>query len=227
MLVSDDTILRIAGNKKALDALDEETRGDILELRTEIEARKRNEEEETRRRKAEEELDRRRREADMENKRREFLCVGQWGEKVPPERRFALCKRISKRFEGTCERERKDPSKWVDEEEWCAIDLVRGYKNPYFGYWRYWQDNGIHQIWKENIGPILNLFRINAMQAAADRISMDWNFFDIGDDEKDWQFWVMDYEVGDDGRVKITGDGKYGLATFKEHQRKLREEFGK
>lgn len=33
MLVSNDTILRIAGNKKALDALDEETRADILELK--------------------------------------------------------------------------------------------------------------------------------------------------------------------------------------------------
>ena len=165
------------------------------------------------------EKERQRKKAEEDKLRKDLLCIGSWGEKVPLERRFALCESIGKR--------RDDPSKdFEDVTEYCAIDLVRGYASPYWGYYMYWGEPSASYY--NRVRPILDA------ETESDRIDFirrEWNFFKSVIDER--KFSVLEYTAKDLGykdvygvpRFEVTITGRSPLRTFKQHQNLLRKEF--
>jgi len=235
-----DKLLLELANTVQLDSLPEKLREGLLRVKTEEAARieaeaeaRRKEEEERRREEAE-----RARKRDEE--RRKLLCTGEWGEKVPLKRRFALCRRMGVKFVGFVGQE-KDPSKWVPEEEFCAIDLVRGYKSPYWGYFGP-QQVQLDAFYTERVRPVLEAGNDDELVRF---LRCEWDFFEIREDEKDEPFEVLDYKVetvknsrewswairrDEEGNLiadKVVVTGCSPLLTFKEHQENLRKEFDK
>lgn len=165
------------------------------------------------------EKERKRKKAEENSLRKELLCIGSWGEKVPLERRFALCESTGKR--------RNDPSKdFEDVTEYCAIDLVRGYMSPYWGYYMYWGEPSASYC--NRVRPIIDA------KTESDRIHFiqgEWNFFEASHDAR--KFRVLEYTVKDlncndtygTPKFEVTITGRSPLRTFKEHQDLLRKEF--
>ena len=131
--------------------------------------------------------------------------------------RFALCERRWRRFIGFRGYE-ADPSLWQEEAEWCAIDLVRGYKSPYWGYY------GDPSLFVKNrIKPLLEA---NTVSKLVQRISCDWNFFSVCQEDLEKPFCILSYDVNQDGNsIIITGRSEY--KTFEEHKDALKQEIEK
>ena len=165
------------------------------------------------------EKERKRRKAEEDKLRKELLCIGSWGEKVPLERRFALCESIGER--------RDDPSKDFEKvTEYCAIDLVRGYASPYWGYYMYCGDPSASYY--NRVRPIIDA---KTESDRIDFIRLEWNFF--SSPVYDRKFRVLEYTVKDLGckdtygtpKFEVTITGRSPLRTFKKHQELLRKEF--
>lgn len=213
----DLVLLEIAKNSEAMSALPKIVQEQLLDfkkkheeefLRQEAE-RKRLEEEAQKERKKQAERKR------MESNR--LLCKGKWGEKVPLERRFVLCERDGKRYvPGHHSWDNRDPGNWVPEKQYCAIDLVRGYKSPYWGYFGYGLPG--EEFVKQRIKPVLEA------KTEADLVQflrMEYDFFNIEDREKKEKFCICTYSFSP--YFTITGRGKY--KTLAEHQADLKREF--
>lgn len=220
-----ELLVAIGDNKTALDALPDDLRNAVLA------AKKEKEENDRRMSKAEreaqkknDELARIRREKEAAE-RKELLCLGTWAENIPRNRRFALCERDWMRLREYSRRS-FGKSQMVPCIELCAVDIVRGYTSPYFGY--YCGDGeDPHQLrswWKERLQPVIEAETEDSFLA---RISIDWNFFHIYDNpnELPFPFRTLTYEVGDDGNIKITGRSE--AKTWQEHCADLKKEFAK
>lgn len=210
-------LLEIAKCEAALAALPKEVRSRILKIKEAEEKRilaeaKREEEW----RKREEEKKRKQREKELKEQNK-LLCKGEWGEKIPLKRRFALCKRISKRFVGWCGQE-KDPSKWEAEEQYCAIDLVRGYMSPYWGYYCTSRAKYL-PFFEERIKPILDA---QSWDEIVGNICRNWNFFKV--EKEDDSFSVLSYSMSGDS---IVLEGESAVKKLAEHQKDLKKEFCK
>lgn len=156
----------------------------------------------------------------QEAERRELLCLGDWRENVPLHRRFALCERVGKRFIGWCGQE-SDPSKWKDEIEYCAIDLIRGFTSPYWGYWverdKYKE---MIRFFQNRIKPILDA---KDDEERLGEIRYNWNIFP---EEGSVPFRLLSYEILPDGmNIEVTGRSEY--KTFEEHKDALKQEIEK
>lgn len=210
-----------------LDKLPQDLRDRILAIRnTEVEkARKIEEEKLETERKAMEEI---RKERDEERSR--LMCIGKWGEKVPPKRRFALCYRMGKY--ATMD------DNWRDEPFYCAIDLVRGYMSPYWHYYGSSTEEGQRDAYyNEQIRPVLEAYREGNDVAITSVIRRDWDFFKIQGDEAEIKFEVLDYHVEKGTGIpfyirkdgwkadKVIIDGRSKPMTFAEHRDALRKEF--
>lgn len=225
-------------NSKEVELLPKPLRDQVVALRDEEEERVRKWEAEIREREREREEATRK---EREEERRKFLCIGEWGENVPPKRRFALCCRMGREFIGWIGQER-DPSKWKEVPEYCAIDLVRGIMNPYWGYWGANTEEGQRNaFYNEGIRPVLEAFDAGDEPKALDCIRRDWDFFKIDRKEDvDMKFMVLHYHLdkgaGHDGfsrrcsgpkADRVVIDGRSELKTLAEHQEDLKREFCK
>ena len=209
-----EIVLKVAECEAAMAALPEDVRSEVSKFNERhreriLEDKRWKEEAERRARAAREEAERK----DREEKDKLF-CRGEWGEKVPRNRRFALCYKEVPHFIGYCGQE-KQKDKWVSKGHFCGVDLVRGYMSP---YWMYF-GGGADHCWKDRLKPLLeasdehSLFR---------RIRTDWNFFSIKDEHDD-NFSVCEYTVDERGHVTITHTGE--KKSLKEHQEALKKEF--
>lgn len=224
MFIRDDLILKIA-DSPALEALPSEVREEILRLKREHDRREATLEKERK----DEEIRVRKERLDMERK---LLCLGEWGEKVPLKRRFALCERIGKRFVGHIGQE-GDPTKWEDEVQYCAIDLVRGIMSPYWAYFGASTKQGqLDAFYNERVRPALEKTGDDLVTF----LSCEWNFFRIDDQpgHEKIKFQVLDYDVEKDVGIpfayakkydKVVVIGKSEPMTWREHMDALRKEF--
>jgi len=158
---------------------------------------------------------------------RELLCIGGWGEKVPRERRFALCYKMGK-FS-------YDGDNWHKEPFYCAIDLVRGYKSPYWYYYGSSTEAGQRDaFYNERIRPVLEASDSSELVRVLRR---DWNFFKIYDSEESEKFKVLKYHVEKGAGVPfnprrdgwkadlVVVDDMSEYKTLAEHQSDLKKEF--
>lgn len=211
--------LEIAKNSEAMSALPQTVQEQILDFK------KKNEEEvlrkEAERKRLEEEAakERERRSEAQRKESDKLLCKGKWGEKVPLERRFVLCEKDGKRYvAGYHSWDDKDPENWVPEKQYCAIDLVRGYKSPYWNYFGCGLPG--EEFVKRRIKPVLEA------KTESDLVRFlrsEYDFFNVEDREKDEKFCVCTYSFSP--YFTITGRGEY--KTLAEHQADLKREFGK
>lgn len=216
-----ELLVAIGDNKTALDALPDDLRNAVLAAKKEKEEndRRMSKAEREARKKAEEEALRRRKKEEKE--RKDLLCIGTWAENIPRNRRFALCERDWKRYgkyvRGCFGRE------VVPCIELCAVDIVRGYTSPYFGYFC---GEGVeqHQLrnwWEQRLQPVIEAKTNDEFLA---RIRCDWDSFHIYNNLP-FPFRTLTYEVGDDGNIKITGRSE--SKTWQEHRADLEQEFAK
>lgn len=207
-------LLSVANCDSAMAALPDSVRVDVLSVKGEVDRRVKEREEaerkrESERREAEEKADKARR-----AKAAKILCKATWAERVPLNRRFALCESIGKAFVGFDGQER-DQTKWVDRVEVCPIDLVRGFMGPYWGYYV----DRIDAAFKERITPILEA----CCDAARVReIGIGFEFFHITK-HGNRPFRILTYDVDNDGHVQITGRSE--PKTWEQHRADLKAEF--
>ena len=206
---SEEIILAIAEDPDAMKALPENIRVAIrdfynLQAKRIQEEKKRREkfEKEQAKREAEEKA---KKEADM-NK---LLCKNEWGCRVPVERRFCLC-----------EREYSNKERYQD---FCVIDIVRGFKSPYWGYYLRTYEFEVLKAWYcERLLPVLSAKTDEERYRV---IRNGFDCFEIRPEEKEWKFRILKYEVDNDGYVKIIE--KSEAKTWEEHRNDLEKEFAK
>lgn len=217
-----ELLAAIGNNKAALDVLPDNLRNAVLAAKKEkeesdrrmVEARKKAESEEQRKREKEELLRREREEKET----MDCLCLGTWAENIPRNRRFALCVRDWKRFSDNIYND-----ELVNCIERCAVDVVRGYMNPYFGYFC---GDGMeqHQLkswWEQRLKPVIEAKTKNEFLT---RIRNDWDFFKIYQEgETEFPFRILTYKVDEKGTITITGESK--TKTWQEHRADLEREF--
>jgi len=195
-------LLAVAKNSEAMSALPQIVQEQILDFKKTHEKEILRKEAERKRLEEEAEKERERRFEAQRKERDRLLCKGEWGEKVPLERRFVLCER--------------DPEIWNQEKHYCAIDLVRGYKSPYWNYYDYGLPG--EEFVKQRIKPVLEA------ETETDLVkfmSREYNFFNFLDYEKNDKFCVCTYSFSP--HFAITGRGEY--KTLAEHQADLKREF--
>lgn len=216
-----ELLLEVSKNGMAMSALPENIQSEISEFASREEKRIQAESERRKRIEEEGRKENERRKKALDKERRELLCIGQWGERVPRNRRFALCERVGERFVGFSGEER-DPSKWKDEIQYCAIDMVRGFTSPYWAYYGY--SDHKTPFYTECIKPVLEAKTEDELVA---QIRHNWNFFNVekGNKGDNKPFCILEYVIDDMGYVKVTG--KSETKTFWEHQEDLRREFEK
>lgn len=211
-----EVVLRVAESEPAMAALPEDVRKAVTEFSEKNKERilkeKAEKEEWERRRREYEEAEKRKEQSEMDK----LLCRGEWGEKVPRNRRFALCYKEVPHFIGYVGQEERE-DKWVPRGEYCPIDLVRGYMSPYWVYFGGRPDC----CWMD---------RTRALFAAEDELSLSrqirvhWNFFKLREGTSDDEFSVCEYSVDDNGHVTILRIGE--KKTLEEHRDDLKKEFG-
>ena len=212
-----------------VDKLPKELRDKVVKMRDDEEERVRKAEADAIERKRQED-EARKKEKDEESRR--LLCTGQWGEKVPPKRRFALCYRMGK-FS-------YDGDHWNKEPFYCAIDLVRGYMSPYWHYYGDGSEAGQRDaFYNERIRPVLEAYEEGDDIKLFKVLRSDWDFFKIHEEDLNTKFEVLDYHIekGTGLSFHVRNDGwkadkvvVYGRSkpmTFAEHQAALKKEFDK
>ena len=196
-------LAEIAKCDKVMHELSEELRAEINRFKDEeterlIKERKKREKEEARDRKKQEKL--------MKKRNDELLCKGTWAEHLPLKDRFVLCECDGPRF--------------VDHPEekmsYCAIDIVRGYMAPYWGYYGY--SDRVTPFYEYKLKPLFAAK--DDEDKLADRIDCDFNFFKIAEPRNDVPFRVLDYVIGKDGFVNIIRKSK--TKRLAQHQQDLR-----
>lgn len=211
-----EILVRVSEIEGAMEALPDDVKEEVIKAVKEYKSELKADEERAKnaQNKADEEYDKA-----MAEKSKMLLCRGTWAENVPRNRRFVLCSRKRQQFFGDSW-ERNNPEKWGMETEYCAIDLVRGYTAPYFGYYSTRRGfDSLNKFYTEKIKPLLEE---KIERNLVNRISSDFNFFDI---DKECMFSVIDYTVSDDGKVEVVKESE--PMTFDEHLKLLKEEFAK
>lgn len=204
----EEIVLAVSNCDAAMEALPEELKAAILE--TKAEHGKRIEEEIKLRDEAKkrDEALAARRKKELEAKKRKLLCKGTWKERVPLDRRFVLCER-----------------EWENIKEHCVVDLLRGFKMPYFGYYgcddKCNQDLVDSRTYTEMLKPVLEAEDDDKL---AEFIEREADFFDIGGEEAKMPFCICKFESPKGGFIRITDRGP--MKTLSEHLKDLEKEFG-
>lgn len=153
------------------------------------------------------------------------LEYGEWAMNIPRKERFVIAVKDSKHFIGWSGQEHRDPSKWVDVESCGAIDILRGYMSPYWGYYgdtHYTPiSKQVEYFYKERLSKIVDAENDDRLVTIID---CDWNFFDVNSDVKDTKFAILDYSIDENGNAKILGRSEY--KTFAEHHEDLKKKYG-
>lgn len=222
LAAAEHVMAEVEKNAVAMAALDETLRSAIFSFCREKE--KRDLEEATTARKVAEakEAIRRRSAKEYLKERNDLLCIGDWGERVPFQARFALCTRTGKRFVG-CPGQEKDLSMWKDIPEYCAVDLVRGFTGPYWGYYSEQDDSKVMSAYyNSRILPILDAiggdeeWLLTVIRKGFGVFSMEGR--DLSD-----PFGVIKYMIDSAGMVVVKSIGE--KKTLEEHQEELKMEF--
>ena len=149
----------------------------------------------------------------------EALCKGEWGCGVPANMRFRLCVTTTKKFVGTVA-QLWDETKWVPCEEMCAVDIVRGYTNPYWGYYGFIDmQERLNRWYEDRIAPFIEA---KSKDELARLICRDFSFFRNTLDDPGFKFSVLEIEKGKDGNVRVVSTGE--RKTLAEHQADLRKQ---
>lgn len=171
-----------------------------------------------------EQENRERREREAKKRRKLLgLDLGEWVRDIPRNRRFVLAYRDGRRFVGL-DFERDDPKKWRQEDQYVCMDLLRGYKSPYFEY------GLVSEILNRCVyEKLTKAFEAKDDEELADLIRLEYDFFNY--DKKDEEYdarrggiAIAEYVVDGNNRVTITGHGP--MKPLKQHQEDLRKEFG-
>ena len=155
------------------------------------------------------------------------LDHGEWVRNIPKYKRFVIGVKDGKRFNGfNCASELKDPSNWKDIKECCAIDLLRGFKSPYWGYYAVTNDMVELQakaFYKKRVSKVMYAKTDDELCKVLD---YQWNSFKCDDDnEINLKFGILDYIIDSKGEFTILGVSEY--KTLAEHQEDLRKKYRK
>ena len=155
------------------------------------------------------------------------LDHGEWVRNIPKYKRFVIAVKDGKRFTGcNCTSELKDPNKWENIKECFAIDLLRGFKSPYWGYYAVINDMVELQakaFYKKRVSKVMYAKTDDELCKVLDS---DWNFFKCDDhNEINLKFGILDYIIDAKGEFKILGVSEY--KTLAEHQEDLRRKYKK
>ena len=155
------------------------------------------------------------------------LDHGEWVRNIPKYKRFVIAVKDGKRFTGfNCTSELKDPSNWKDIKECCAIDLLRGFMSPYWGYYDVINDMVELQakaFYKKRVSKVMYAKTDDELCKVLD---YQWNSFKCDDDnEINLKFGILDYIIDSKGEFTILGVSEY--KTPAEHQEDLRKKYRK
>lgn len=153
------------------------------------------------------------------------LDHGEWVRNIPKYKRFVIGVKDGKRFTGlSYGSELKDPSKWEDIKQCCAIDLLRGFKSPYWGYYYVTHDMVELQAKKFYMERVSKVIHAKTDDELCKVLDSDWNFFKCDDhDENNLKFGILDYLIDAKGEFTILGVSEY--KTLAEHQEDLRRKY--
>lgn len=153
------------------------------------------------------------------------LDHGEWVRNIPKYKRFVIGVKDGKRFTGlSYANELKDPSKWENIKQCCAIDLLRGFTSPYWGYYYVTNDMVELQAKKFYMERVFNVMNAKTDDELCKVLDSDWNFFKFDDhNESNVKFGILDYIVDAKGEFTILGVSEY--RTLAEHQEDLRRKY--
>ena len=170
--------------------------------------------------------------AKIEQQRKRYINLlgldhGEWVRNIPKYKRFVIAVKDGKRFTGfNCTSELKDPNKWENIKECCAIDLLRGFKSPYWGYYDVTNDMVELQakaFYKNRVSKVMYAKTDDELCQVLD---YEWNFFKCDDhNEINLKFGILDYIIDAKGEFTILGVSEY--KTLAEHQEDLRRKYQK
>ena len=170
--------------------------------------------------------------AKIEQQRKRYINLlgldhGEWVRNIPKYKRFVIAVKDGKRFTGfNCASELKDPNKWKNIKECCAIDLLRGFKSPYWGYYDVTNDMVELQakaFYKNRVSKVMYAKTDDELCQVLD---YEWNFFKCDDhNEINLKFGILDYIIDAKGEFTILGVSEY--KTLAEHQEDLRRKYQK
>ena len=168
--------------------------------------------------------------------RNSLLCLGQWGEKVPSTRRFALCHRIGRRLVHWYNSEKPE---YRNEPFYCAIDLVRGMMPVKWHYYNVGtEEQEIDFLYNRQLRPLFEAFDTGNEAMILKCLNFAWDRYAIPERERDVKFhvlkyhtekglgldWILPIETGNKSdRVVIDEVGDY--KTLAEHREDLKTEF--
>ena len=144
-------------------------------------------------------------------KKRLYDCLAHpvpWADKVPINERFVVMKIRNEYYQ--CQ-------KLYERDDYCPIDLLRGYTAPYFGYY----GSGLRHCHIEIMKDLLCLRGLELWKF----VGAEFHFFRLSDKEKlTKKMSIVSYSVGDDGSVKELHVGQ--PLTFHEHFKALELKYG-
>ena len=115
---------------------------------------------------------------------------------------------------------------WKDIKECSEIDLLRGFKSPYWGYYAVTNDMVELQakaFYKKRVSKVMNAKTDDELCKVLD---YQWNFFKCDDhNEINLKFGILDYIIDSKGEFTILGVSEY--KTLAEHQEDLRRKYKK
>ena len=157
----------------------------------------------------------------IEDEKKELLglSIGEWARKVPNNRRFVLAMRYSHKYIGTAFDPWQDAKNWMEVEEYCPVDILRGYTAPYF---EYYGDKGkmLDEGVSERLLPAIDAKDDEELAYVAKKY---FNFFQVRHPETE-KFAICEFKVDESGHVVINGFGE--ARTLALHQEILKKEFG-
>lgn len=158
----------------------------------------------------------------LEDEKKELLGlnIGEWAGKVPNNRRFVLAMRYSHEYIGTSLNPwiDDDAAHWREVEEYCPVDILRGYTAPYFKYYGgkgAMLDKGV----SERLLPAINAKDDEELAYVAKKY---FNFFPVEHPETE-EFAICEFRIDESGHVVINGFGE--ARTLALHQGILKSEF--
>lgn len=158
-------------------------------------------------RRKEDEKRRKKKEEELKKKYDAIANPVPWADKVPLNERFVVMKKRSKYYQ--CQ-------KLCERDDYCPVDLLRGYTAPYFGYY----GNGLRHCVIETMSELFKREGIDLWKF----VSSEFNFFKLSGNALDDKMSAVSYTVGDDGSVKELYVGP--PMTYYEHFKALEAKYG-
>ena len=216
-----DYMMSIGQNEKILDLLSPNEKSYVQNF---VNERKREIAKMERMRK----MDELKRKKEIEMKRNKLLGLeyGEWVRNIPKYGRFVIAVEDGKRFIGwNIDSDLEDPTQWKSIKECCAIDILRGYKSPYWGYYCVSGDDVVLQanaFYENRVSKVMLAENDDELVKVLD---YNWNFFKYDNTKSDAKFGILDYIVDSEGKITVLGVSEY--KTLREHLEDLKSKYMK